>query len=94
LNKFTENLHNVCWDQIYSLKVPGNAFNAFFNIIKAIFNKNFPEKKVKQNYAKQNPWFNDELRELQKAKRSTYYRFLRKQNAKTKTSYSKIKKSL
>jgi len=32
-----------------------------------------------------------ELRELQKAKRSAYHRFVWKQNAEGKTSYSKIK---
>jgi len=45
-NNFTENLHNVCWGKICSLKDPDNAF---FNIIKAIFNKNFPEKRLNKN---------------------------------------------
>ena len=91
VKKFLNQLQNISWEEIYEDSDPDHAFNILLYKIQSCFNESFPLCNASKKRSKLKSWFDAELRQLHKTKRSAYYRYLRKKNKETKTTYNKIK---
>ena len=99
VKKFLNQLQKISWEEIYENSDPDHAFNKLLYKIQSCFNESFPLCGASKKRSKLKSWFDAELRQLHKTKRSAYYRYLSvsvlsvpaEKNKETKTTYNKIK---
>ena len=84
-------LDEQCWDEVYEQNDPELAFTMFIEKLKIKYNKTFPIITRVIPNSKINGWFDAKLRSLQKDKRASYLRSLRKSDVESKMAYRKIK---
>ena len=89
LGNFRDQLNAFDWSDVCAETNPDLSLFKFQNVFNSIFHETIPLKNVAKS--KSNPWFDNELRLLQKLKRKAYYKHLRKSNADSKSKYSTIK---
>ena len=84
-------LNEQCWDEVYKQSDPNLAFTMFIEKLQIKYNKVFPIITRVIPNSKINGWFDSELRSLQKDKRVSYLRLLRKSDVQSKIAHRKIK---
>ena len=89
LENFRDQVHAFEWSDVCAETNPDLFLFKFQNVFNSIFHETIPLKNVAKS--KSIPWFDNELRLLQKLKRKAYYKHLRKSNADSKSKYSTIK---
>ena len=89
LGNFRDQLNAFDWSDVCAETNIDLFLFKFQNVFNSIFHETIPLKNVAKS--KSNPWFDNELRLLQKLKRKAYYKHLRKSNADSKSNYSTIK---
>ena len=89
LENFRDQVHAFEWSDVCAETNPDLFLFKFQNVFNSIFHETIPLKNVAKS--KSVPWFDNELRLLQKLKRKAYYKHLRKSNADSRSKYSTIK---
>ena len=89
LGNFRNQVNAFDWSDACAETNPDLSLFKFLNVFNSISHETIPLKNVTKS--KSNPWFDNELRLLQKLKRKAYYKHLRKSNADSKSKYSTIK---
>ena len=88
---FNERLLAADWFEILLLQDVNLAFSKFMQKISDAFDVCISVVKSSNFNAKINPWFDKELKTLQKDKRKAYFKFLRLRDSSSKTAYNCIK---
>ena len=72
------------WFEIFTLQDPNQAFSKSMQKISDAFDLCIPVVKSSHFKAKLNPWFDEDLKTLQKDKRKAYFKFLRLRDSSSK----------
>ena len=89
MGNFRDQLYAFDWSNVCTETNPDLSLFKFQNVFNSIFHETIPLKNEAKS--KTNPWFDNELRLLQKLKRKAYYKHQRKSNTDSKPKYSRIK---
>lgn len=91
IREFNEQLLSVDWSVICAQTDPNIALSKFLVVLKEVYDSAIPLVKTRKTKAKTNPWFDNELRNLQKIKRKSYFKYLRHKTDSSKTAYNRIR---
>ena len=91
VKKILNQLQNISWEEIYVDSDPDQAFNKPLNKIRLHIYESFSLCNAGKKRSKSKFWFDAELRQLHKTKRSAYYRYLRKKIKKLNQPTIKLK---
>ena len=92
LRKFNLLLSKMDISEILSSNQTNGSYNLFLRKFNTVFEKCFPLNKKRVYRSSNNPWYNKELKKLNRIKQKKYKRFIENQSTANESDYKKAKK--